>query len=269
MFCRLYDQQAFTDVTLTCAGRSFAVHKMILITCSTFFYNTFLHNLSKHPLILLVDIPAKYMEELLSFMSRGEINIHLNELSPFLKIAKRLQIKGLYDEIQNTSSTIMNVIKQMQLSPILQPTFGPPMVQPTFGPPIEQLTFGLPIEQPIFGPPIEQPAFGPPLVQPTFGPPIEQPTFEQPIFGPPIEQATLVSMHPAKPMNNGTHTVLYTVIPGDNSTPSHTVNEGSLGYFDNSTRSNRYMYRYNKRFARKNNCNRHQRNHITSNKTPF
>ncbi|KAG7177453.1 Longitudinals lacking protein-like 30 [Homarus americanus] len=198
MFCRLYDQKAFTDDTLSCVEGSFAVHKVILMTCSPIFNDILLlGNLDKHPIIFLGDISPKYMKELVSFMYRGEINIHQNELSNFLKLAKRFKIKGLYNDIQNTASTIIGYGPPT----IQQSTSGPPIEQqPIYGQPIEQQhTYGQPKEQPPIEPRMQQSTYGPPIVpQSTYGPPIvPQSTYGPPIvlqstYRPPMEQQPII-----------------------------------------------------------------------------
>ncbi|XP_045124099.1 zinc finger and BTB domain-containing protein 45-like isoform X3 [Portunus trituberculatus] len=105
VFDQLYEQEAFTDVTLACDGRTFAAHKVILSACSPYFQALFLGNPCKHPIIFMRDVRAGDMEALLSFMYRGEINVHQHDLSSFLRTAESLQIKGLSDSSERHKET--------------------------------------------------------------------------------------------------------------------------------------------------------------------
>ena len=105
VFDQLYEQEAFTDVTLACDGRSFASHKVILSACSPYFQSLFLSNPCKHPIIFMRDVRAADLDALLAFMYRGEINVHQQDLASFLKTAESLQIKGLSDSSDRPRDT--------------------------------------------------------------------------------------------------------------------------------------------------------------------
>ncbi|XP_042211330.1 uncharacterized protein LOC121858769 [Homarus americanus] len=122
VFDQLYEQEAFTDVTLACDGRTFAAHKVILSACSPYFQALFLGNPCKHPIIFMRDVRAGDLEALLSFMYRGEINVHQHDLSSFLKTAECLQIKGLSDssERHKESSKILEAMERKFCTPTMQ-----------------------------------------------------------------------------------------------------------------------------------------------------
>ncbi|XP_071531209.1 uncharacterized protein [Panulirus ornatus] len=143
VFDQLYEQEAFTDVTLACDGRTFAAHKVILSACSPYFQALFLGNPCKHPIIFMRDVRAGDLEALLSFMYRGEINVHQHDLSSFLKTAESLQIKGLSDssERHKETSKILEAMERKFCSPNVQQQ--PPMNTPT--PTICATAIGAPI----------------------------------------------------------------------------------------------------------------------------
>ncbi|XP_042860580.1 zinc finger E-box-binding homeobox 2-like isoform X3 [Penaeus japonicus] len=122
VFDQLYEQEAFTDVTLACDGRTFAAHKVILSACSPYFQALFLGNPCKHPIIFMRDVRAGDLEALLSFMYRGEINVHQQDLASFLKTAESLQIKGLSDssERHKDTSKILEAMERKFCSPNVQ-----------------------------------------------------------------------------------------------------------------------------------------------------
>lgn len=76
------------------------VHKVVLSICSPYFELMFssLPN-NQHPILILKDMKAALVANLLQFMYQGSVNVKQDELQAFMKIAETLQIKGL------TSST--------------------------------------------------------------------------------------------------------------------------------------------------------------------
>jgi len=92
------------DVTLACGGQVFETHKLILSVCSPYF-RTLLGShraggrmgADKHPIVYLKDVNPQHLEQLLSYMYRGEINVLQNDLGPLIETARGLQIKGLAD----------------------------------------------------------------------------------------------------------------------------------------------------------------------------
>jgi len=84
------------DVTLACGGQVFETHRLILSVCSPYF-RTMLNRVDKHPIIYLKDVNPQHLEQLLSYMYRGEINVLQDDLGPLIETARGLQIKGLAD----------------------------------------------------------------------------------------------------------------------------------------------------------------------------
>jgi hypothetical protein len=52
-------------------------------------------NPSKHPIIILKDVPFAHLQAILEFMYAGEVNVAQDQLPAFLKTAERLKVKGL------------------------------------------------------------------------------------------------------------------------------------------------------------------------------
>ncbi|KAI9585318.1 hypothetical protein GQX74_001165 [Glossina fuscipes] len=103
-FRHLRDEEDFVDVTLACDQRSFTAHKVVLSACSPYFRKLLKANPCEHPIVILRDVPADDVENLLSFMYNGEVNIGHEHLPEFLKTAHLLQIRGLAD-VKNTNNT--------------------------------------------------------------------------------------------------------------------------------------------------------------------
>merc|ERR1712203_772426 len=91
------------DVTLACGGQVFETHKLILSVCSPYFRTLLNSRPDKHPIVYLKDVNPKHLEQLLSYMYRGEINVLQEDLGPLIETARGLQIKGLADAGESNS----------------------------------------------------------------------------------------------------------------------------------------------------------------------
>ncbi|KAK8399856.1 hypothetical protein O3P69_002916 [Scylla paramamosain] len=110
-FKHLREEKSFTDVTLACDGQTCKAHKMVLSACSPYFkalledvemtrsYQP--ENPSKHPIIILKDVPFSHLQAILEYMYAGEVNVAQADLPNFLKTAERLKVKGLAEVNQN------------------------------------------------------------------------------------------------------------------------------------------------------------------------
>ncbi|KAH8249172.1 hypothetical protein KR032_006981 [Drosophila birchii] len=96
-FRHLRDEEDFVDVTLACDERSFTAHKVVLSACSPYFRRLLKANPCEHPIVILRDVRCDDVENLLSFMYNGEVNVSHEQLPDFLKTAHLLQIRGLAD----------------------------------------------------------------------------------------------------------------------------------------------------------------------------
>lgn len=64
-------------------------------------YLLFQENPSKHPIIILKDVPFSHLQAILEYMYAGEVNVAQADLPNFLKTAERLKVKGLAEVNQN------------------------------------------------------------------------------------------------------------------------------------------------------------------------
>jgi len=103
-FRELRDDKDFFDVTLACDGNQLEAHKVILSACSPFFRGVLKRNPHAHPLLYLKGIKYEDVLAVLNFMYHGEVNIAQDELNSFLAVAEDLQVKGL-TQGNNTSSS--------------------------------------------------------------------------------------------------------------------------------------------------------------------
>jgi len=96
-FKHLRSEKNFLDVTLACDGQTCKAHKMVLSACSPYFKTLLEENPSKHPIIILKDVPFGHLQAILEFMYAGEVNVGQDQLPELLKTAEKLKVKGLID----------------------------------------------------------------------------------------------------------------------------------------------------------------------------
>lgn len=137
-FRDLRDDEYFTDVTLATEGYSVKAHRVILSACSNYFH-AILKNMSpwQHPVLLLQDVQATDLTSLMDFMYFGQVSVNQDSLQSFLRVAKKLKIKGLCDSIVPSSlppHLPTSVVTSVPLSHAPPP---PPVVMP---PPPRQMT---------------------------------------------------------------------------------------------------------------------------------
>ncbi|XP_076051628.1 uncharacterized protein LOC143031539 isoform X2 [Oratosquilla oratoria] len=95
VLAKLRYKSRYSDATLACDGKVYAVHKLVLATCSDFFDEIFEQTPCSNPVIVLNDATAHDIEALLDYMYRGHVNVLQNNLGSLLKTAECLRIKGL------------------------------------------------------------------------------------------------------------------------------------------------------------------------------
>lgn len=97
------EQSCFSDVSVACSGQLYAVHKLVLSSCSEYFSTILRATNCSQPVIVLKDISSTDFEALLSYMYLGEVSIRQDKLSSLLKAAESLGIKGLTDSDKKNS----------------------------------------------------------------------------------------------------------------------------------------------------------------------
>ncbi|KAG5684904.1 hypothetical protein PVAND_014114 [Polypedilum vanderplanki] len=107
-FSALFVQGNLCDVTLAVEGKLLKAHKVVLSICSPYFQRMFAENPCQHPVIVLKDMNAKLVSNLLEFMYQGSVNVKQSELKAFMKIAENLQIKGLATNSKKSNGDIEN-----------------------------------------------------------------------------------------------------------------------------------------------------------------
>merc|ERR1719186_2097552 len=85
----------FRDITLACDDGSIKTHKVLISSCSPVLKSILKLNINSHPLIYLRRVRHKDLQNLITFMHQGEVDIAEEDLSVFLEVAEDLQVRGL------------------------------------------------------------------------------------------------------------------------------------------------------------------------------
>ena len=95
----------FTDATLVCEGQTIKAHRLVLSASSGVFRQMFKGNnglfKSGDPVIMMWEIKAEDLKLLINFMYEGQVNVPRDNLSTFLALAERLQVRGLAQQPTN------------------------------------------------------------------------------------------------------------------------------------------------------------------------
>ncbi|KAK7068311.1 hypothetical protein SK128_013573 [Halocaridina rubra] len=92
---QLWHKESFTDATITCDGKFYSVHKIVLSTCSQFFEKVFKFTIGKHPVVVLPDVRQHELEALLKFMYDGVLQVARKDLPRLMKVADLLKVRSL------------------------------------------------------------------------------------------------------------------------------------------------------------------------------
>merc|ERR1719319_1694082 len=82
-------------MTLACEDKVIKTHKVVISSCSPVLGNILKFNQNPHPLIYLRGVKYGDLQNLLTFMYQGEVNVLVEDLPSFHEVAEDLQIKGL------------------------------------------------------------------------------------------------------------------------------------------------------------------------------
>ncbi|KAG1664340.1 Protein bric-a-brac 2 [Nymphon striatum] len=98
VFGDLLLSEELVDVTLTCQGLCFKVHKVVLSACSSFFRELFHSNPCQHPIIFMNDVNYADLKAVIQFMYKGEVNVS--------QIGEALKVKGLAEVSSDKSLNV-------------------------------------------------------------------------------------------------------------------------------------------------------------------
>nr|XP_022904832.1 protein tramtrack, beta isoform-like isoform X3 [Onthophagus taurus] len=132
----LLENEDLVDVTLAVEGKYIKAHKIVLSICSPYFKELFQSNPCKHPIVFMKDVSYIAMNDLLTFMYQGEVQVNEEHINVFVKTAEALQVQGITgecnddtelgdDNYQNEEVLVKPVIIQNKpsiLKKLLQPS---------------------------------------------------------------------------------------------------------------------------------------------------
>jgi len=102
LYSSLKNKSDYHDVTLVCDDNySVSANKVVLSLASKFFDNIFQLNKHPHPLICLEGITSRNLGLILDYIYFGEVQVHENDISQFLKICTRLQLEGINYQVND------------------------------------------------------------------------------------------------------------------------------------------------------------------------
>lgn len=85
----------YCDVTLACEDKQIKAHRLVISSFSPVLRNILKQNQAPNPLIYLTRVCFRNLQNLLSFMYQGEVEVTKEDLTSFLAVAENLNVKGL------------------------------------------------------------------------------------------------------------------------------------------------------------------------------
>merc|ERR1719291_536587 len=91
----LQDDNDLCDMTLACEDRQIKAHKFVISAFSPVLRNVLKLHQNPHPLIYLRKVKHTNLQNLITFMYQGEVDVTEDNLHSFLETAEDLNIRGL------------------------------------------------------------------------------------------------------------------------------------------------------------------------------
>ena len=88
-------EEDFCDMTLACEDKCIKTHKLIIFSQSPVLRDIQKSTHNQHPFIYLRKVKYKDLQNLLTFIYQGEVNVAEEDLANFLEVAEELNIRGL------------------------------------------------------------------------------------------------------------------------------------------------------------------------------
>lgn len=96
-------------------GKLLKAHRVVLSICSPYFQEMFCAMPNNHyPVLILKDMKATLVSNLLEFMYQGSVNVKQEQLKEFMSIAETLQIKGLTTSTKEVKNNATDAPKGKQ-----------------------------------------------------------------------------------------------------------------------------------------------------------
>lgn len=100
---KLRKEEEFFDVTLVGSDRKkFPAHRLVLASGSTFFKAMLKGNSDSKLMLCLENVNSNDIENVLDFVYEGQVNILQTDLERFLSVAKRFELEGLNESVDNS-----------------------------------------------------------------------------------------------------------------------------------------------------------------------
>ena len=92
----LHTDGDYCDVTLACEDKQIKAHRLVISSFNPVLRNILKQNQAPNPPIYLTRVCFRNLQNLLSFMYQGEVEVTKEDLTSFLAVAENLNVKGLY-----------------------------------------------------------------------------------------------------------------------------------------------------------------------------
>jgi len=111
----VYQDNAYTDVTIVAEKQFFKAHRLILSSASELFDETFkITPHGQHPIMFLKDVKALELRILLEFIYKGEVSIPPSLVPDLARLGHDLKVKGLTDFVWEESMAASVIQLQQQ-----------------------------------------------------------------------------------------------------------------------------------------------------------
>ena len=98
--------QVFCDVTLVCEdNQKLEAHRNIISASSSLLMDMLISLKQSHPLIYFLDVKHRDLANLIEFIYTGQVQVYQSDLQDFLKVAKKLAVKGVSENVVDPKKT--------------------------------------------------------------------------------------------------------------------------------------------------------------------
>ncbi|CAL8105558.1 unnamed protein product [Orchesella dallaii] len=110
-FAQYFQDQLFTDMTISCEGERIQCHRILLAACSPVFEEMLKRIDATGTPSVIEGFEFSQIKQVLEFMYMGKVDVRPEDLAEFIRAAKMLQVKGLLaddhdeDDAMSTSSS--------------------------------------------------------------------------------------------------------------------------------------------------------------------
>ena len=103
-------EEDFCDMTLACQDKQIKTHKLIISSYSPVLRTILKSTQNPHPFIHLRSVEYKNLQNLLTFMYQGHVDVAEEDLPSFLEVAEDLNIRGLSERNMEAWNSMKEIL---------------------------------------------------------------------------------------------------------------------------------------------------------------